>query len=506
MNLTLEPGASLPSLPTGLASTRLGSFRILNPIGRGGMAMVYLAYQSDMDRLVALKVLFDHIAQDSVAVERFKREARVIASLEHPNIVPIYDFGQENEVLYLAMRYIRGGTVQDVMAKGRLPVPDISHLISDIAAALDYAHARGVIHRDIKPSNILVDMDGHAYLTDFGLAKIMDDTRELTHTSVTIGTPAYMSPEQALGLPITPQTDIYALGVMLYEMLTGEAPFSAETPMGVAMMHVQGTLRPPRELNPAIPPAIERVVMHAMAKEPAERYQSAGQMAAALAQAVDANIQAQPAYLPVIAAQLALGKEGEEVTINLRRSLRSQDQVVSRRRVLAVAPWIAAGLLVLGLAAVLVVNITAGSESGGVAGRTATAVALLHDQLNGAQTAIAAGAAGSGATLAYLQTRLAVVPAAITGSQETSGSAMPDLLQPSTTPIPSQTVPLAIATLTPFPTSRSLPTNRPRVPTATSRPPNTSVPPPPTSQPSNTPRPTATPKPVNTHKPPPKKP
>jgi serine/threonine-protein kinase len=478
MNPTLQPVASLPSLPTGLTGTRLGPFRILDPIGRGGMAMVYLAYQPDMDRLVALKVLFDHIAQDSVAVERFKREARVIASLEHPNIVPIYDFGQENEILYLAMRYIRGGTVQDVMAKGRLPAHDISHLISEVAAALDYAHARGVIHRDIKPGNILVDMDGHAYLTDFGLAKIMDDTRELTRTSLTIGTPAYMAPEQA----------------------------SAETPMGVAMMHVQGTLRPPRELNPAIPPAIERVVMHAMAKEPADRYQSAGQMAAALAQAVDANIQAQPAYLPVIAAQLALGKEGEEVTINLRRSLRSQDQVVSRRRVLAVAPWIAAGLLVLGLAAVLVVNITAGSESGGVAGRTATAVALLHDQLNGAQTAIAAGAAGSGATLAYLQTRLAVVPAAITGSQETSGSAMPDLLQPSTTPIPSQDVPLAIATLTPFPTSPSLPTNRPQVPTATSRPPNTSVPPPPTSQPSNTPRPTATPKPVNTHKPPPKKP
>ena len=214
MTLTLQPGASLPSLPTGLTGTRLGPFRILEPIGRGGMAMVYLAYQSDMDRLVALKVLFDHIAQDSVAVERFKQEARVIARLEHPNIVPIYDFGQENEILYLAMRYIRGGTVQDVMAKGRLPIHDISHLISEVAYALDYAHARGVIHRDIKPSNILVDMDGHAYLTDFGLAKIMDDTRELSRTSLTIGTPAYMAPEQALGLPITPQTDIYSLGVM----------------------------------------------------------------------------------------------------------------------------------------------------------------------------------------------------------------------------------------------------------------------------------------------------
>jgi len=235
MDTALPPKSLLPFSTPELIGISLGPYRILELIGRGGMATVYKAYQPGTERLVALKVLLNHLVQDSLAIQRFQQEARIIAGLEHRNIVPVYDSGQQDGTLYLVMRYMRAGTVQDIIARGPLPLRDALSIISDVAAALDYAHALGIIHRDIKPNNILVDNEGHAYLTDFGLAKVLGATDEMTNTSMMMGTPAYMAPEQALGRPVTPQTDIYALGAMLYEMLTGKPPFSAESPMAIVL-------------------------------------------------------------------------------------------------------------------------------------------------------------------------------------------------------------------------------------------------------------------------------
>ncbi|MEK7439938.1 MAG: serine/threonine-protein kinase, partial [Chloroflexota bacterium] len=216
-----------------LLGSTLGPYQILEQIGLGGMATVYKAYQPGMNRLVALKVLPEHYARDPRFVKRFEREAQVVAKLEHRNIIPIYDYGSHDNITYLAMRYLQAGTVKDILAHGALPLNDVAKLLSDISSALDYAHSQGIIHRDVKPSNVLVDKQGNAYLTDFGIAKVLEGTADFTGSSV-LGTPAYMAPEQTLGKPATAQSDIYSLGVMLYEMVVGKPPFEADTPMAIA--------------------------------------------------------------------------------------------------------------------------------------------------------------------------------------------------------------------------------------------------------------------------------
>src|SRR3989338_10105698 len=200
-----------------LAGQTLGQYRILEQIGLGGMPTIFKAYQPGMERLVALKVLPQHYAANPKFVQRFEQEARLIAKLEHRNILPVYDFGSHDGTTYLVMRYLQAGTVKDILGHGALPLPDAARVLSDIAAALDYAHAQGIVHRDVKPSNILVDKQGSSYLTDFGIAKVLEGTQDLTGTTA-LGTPAYMSPEQTLGKPVTPRSDVYSLGVMLYEM------------------------------------------------------------------------------------------------------------------------------------------------------------------------------------------------------------------------------------------------------------------------------------------------
>jgi tRNA A-37 threonylcarbamoyl transferase component Bud32 len=268
-----------------LIGTSLGPYRILEQIGLGGMATIYKAYHAAMDRLVAIKILPHHYARDPRFVQRFDQEARLIARLEHRNILPVYDFGEQEGTTYLVMRYLQAGTVKDILRQGPRPLAETARLITDIAAALDYAHAQGIIHRDVKPSNVLVDQQGTAYLTDFGLAKVLEASSELTG-SAALGTPAYMAPEQTLGKPVTPQTDVYSLGVMLYEMVTGKPPFEADTPMAVALMHVHESLPLPRILKPELPEAVELVVLKALTKEPADRYQSAGELARAFSAAI----------------------------------------------------------------------------------------------------------------------------------------------------------------------------------------------------------------------------
>jgi tetratricopeptide (TPR) repeat protein/tRNA A-37 threonylcarbamoyl transferase component Bud32 len=264
-----------------LAGHNLGPYRLLDQLGAGGMATVYKAYHAAMDRYVAIKVLPQHLARDPNFRARFEREARVIARLEHRHILPVYDVAEEDGIPYLVMRYTDGGDLNNLLA-GRLTVERVVELLAQVAEALGYAHRQGVIHRDVKPANVLIGRDGDALLADFGIAKIYADTLQLTGEGNMVGTPAYMAPEQLQGKSVDARTDIYALGVVLYQALTGECPFVAETPLAVAMMHIHNPLRPPRQLKPNIPEPIERIILRAMAKNPVDRFQTAEEMAEAL--------------------------------------------------------------------------------------------------------------------------------------------------------------------------------------------------------------------------------
>ncbi len=268
-----------------LIGSMLGQYQILEAIGHGGMATVYKARQPALDRFVAVKVLLPQQADRAEFRERFNREAKAVAQLNHPNILPIIDYGQVNDLTYIVMKYVSGGTLADRL-KSPIDLAATARLIRQIAAALDHAHQRGIIHRDIKPSNVLLDEGEWVQLADYGLAKLLQGDQSLTISGLSMGTPAYLSPEQGQGLPLDHRSDIYSLGVVLYEMITGRLPFTAETAMGVIIKHVYDQPPLPRALNPTIPEAVETVVLKALAKQVSDRYQSAGELAIALQQAV----------------------------------------------------------------------------------------------------------------------------------------------------------------------------------------------------------------------------
>ncbi len=268
-----------------LTGKTIGSYRVLEQIGVGGMAMVYKAYHPGMDRYVAIKVLPPHLSQDPDFLKRFQREARAIAKLEHAHILPVHDYGEYEGITYLAMRYVEAGTLKDRITAKRFSLDEINRIISQIGGALDYAHRMGVIHRDVKPGNVLVDEQGDTYLTDFGLARMMEPTEKLTASGVGLGTPAYMSPEQGQGDKVDHRSDIYSLGVILYEMVTGHVPYEAETPMAIVLKHINDELPLPRTIAPSVPPSIERVILKALAKAPSDRYQTAGELVQALVKA-----------------------------------------------------------------------------------------------------------------------------------------------------------------------------------------------------------------------------
>jgi class 3 adenylate cyclase/tRNA A-37 threonylcarbamoyl transferase component Bud32 len=248
-------------------------------IGGGGMAQVYLAHDEVLDRDVALKVLRQQYADDERLVERFRREAKNAASLSHPNIVAVHDRGEtEDGAYYIVMEYMAGGTLKDrIQKEGPLPPAVATTLALQIARALEAAHRRGIIHRDVKPQNVLLTEDGEAKVADFGIARAASSST-MTKTGSVLGTAHYLSPEQALGQPASPQSDLYSLGVVLYEMLTGELPYDAETPMGIAMKHVSGQMRPPKEVNPNVPEGINAVTVRLLAPDPEDRYKSAAEV------------------------------------------------------------------------------------------------------------------------------------------------------------------------------------------------------------------------------------
>ncbi|MBZ0309288.1 MAG: serine/threonine protein kinase, partial [Anaerolineae bacterium] len=267
--------------------SKLGKYEIRSLLGQGGMAAVYLAYQSDIDRDVAVKVLPPHPGQDPQFMERFQQEARTIARLQHPHILPVFDFGVENGILYLVMPYVGGGSLKNLLQGRRLPPQRIIEILTAVAAAVDYAHRQGVIHRDIKPDNILLDKEGHPILTDFGIAKLLESNAQFTASGGFLGTPAYMAPEQGRGVKdIDGRADIYALGVLAFEMLTGRHPYSAETPMMVMFKHVSDPVPSLLEVAPEYPPPVDAVLQRALAKDREARYQTAADFSKALTAAL----------------------------------------------------------------------------------------------------------------------------------------------------------------------------------------------------------------------------
>jgi phosphonate transport system substrate-binding protein len=269
-----------------LTGRQFGPYHIVSPCGEGGMAAVFKAYQASMDRYVAIKVLPRFHSANPEFVDRFKQEAQVLAKLQHPYIVPIHDFGEADGYTYLVMPFIKSGTLANLLIGKPIPLSRINQIIAQVGDALDYAHSLGLIHRDIKPSNILVDERGNCMLTDFGIAKILEGSAEFTKSGGILGTPTYMSPEQGSGNKVDHKSDIYSLGVILYEMTTGRVPFEAETPVAVIFKHVHDPLPPPSIINPEIDEDVERVVLKSLAKNPEDRFESAKGMVEALMAAV----------------------------------------------------------------------------------------------------------------------------------------------------------------------------------------------------------------------------
>jgi len=267
----------------------LGPYRIIEQIGEGGMATVFKAYQASMDRNVAIKVLPSQLATSTEFTQRFQQEARIIAKLEHPHILPVFDFGESDGITYFAMRYLDAGTLSDKLkSEGPLSIRDIDRLFTQLAEALSYAHSFGIVHRDLKPSNALIDSQGNLFLTDFGIAKLLESASpRLTQTDAIMGTPAYISPEQAQATPVDQRSDIYSLGIILYEMVTGRVPYVAETPLAVILKHVSDPLPPPSSLKPDVSEAVENVVLKALAKNPNDRYPSVADFLNAWKKALD---------------------------------------------------------------------------------------------------------------------------------------------------------------------------------------------------------------------------
>jgi serine/threonine protein kinase len=265
----------------------VGPYRIVAQMGHGGMATVYRAYHARLDRTVAIKVMHQAFMEDQNFLARFEREAQIVAKLEHPHIVPVYDFADYEGQPYLVMKYIEGRTLKAANERGALSLDDMMQVLPPIADALDYAHRQGVLHRDIKPSNIILGSDGIPYLTDFGLARLAQLGQSTLSADLLVGTPNYISPEQAMGrTDLDSRTDLYSLGVVLYELVVGQVPFSADTPFAVIHDHIYRPLPAPSSMNPDVTPEIEAVLVKALAKNPAERYGTASEMIAAFRQAV----------------------------------------------------------------------------------------------------------------------------------------------------------------------------------------------------------------------------
>jgi serine/threonine protein kinase len=450
-----------------LVGGSLGKYQILDEIGRGGFATVYRALDTSLDRVVALKVLAPHLIWDSTFLERFKQEARAAANLHHPNIVTIYEVHEIEGVHYIAMEYLAGRSLSDILEEqSRMSVEEAASIAEQLGSALDYTHASGLVHRDIKPSNIIVSDMGRATLTDFGIVKAATDTG-LTATGTVLGTPEYMSPEQVMGEEVGPASDVYSLGLVCYEMLAGKGPFSGTS---AALLHAQVYEDPPflAELNQDLPGRAAAVIDRALAKDPGERFPSAGRMARALRSAIGGSI---PSATRGPASPVGT-ETGATVAVPARAT---ESPPASSPRARFPAPQLVVGFLVL--AAVLV---------GGAY--------LLSPQL--ASVVTPGRAIATPSPRPAVQVALTLSPAAFPPPVPTEGqpSALVDAAVPSLAPsvLPTTPAPVQATATIAQPTPTSSPTPTQFVPTAIS-PTSTTRPPSPT-EPTSPPAPeTATP-------------
>ncbi|CAG0935865.1 eukaryotic-like serine/threonine-protein kinase [Thermoflexales bacterium] len=268
----------------------IGKYRIVEHLGRGGMAEVYKAYQPNLDRHVAIKMMHSFLSDEKEFLARFEREAKVVATLRHPNIVQVYDFDADGGVYYMVMEYITGETLkarlQNLESRDEwVSLDDAARIILAVGSALRYAHERNMVHRDVKPANVMITLDGQVILTDFGIAKIVS-TSNLTASGAMVGTPSYMAPEQGMGQPGDERSDIYSLGVMLYQLVVGRLPFDADTPLAVVLKHINDPLPLPQALKPDISDDLNRVILKSLAKDPNDRYQKVSELTTGLRQAV----------------------------------------------------------------------------------------------------------------------------------------------------------------------------------------------------------------------------
>ena len=325
-------------------------YQVTHLIARGGMAMVYRAQDVLLNRFVALKILYPELSADPLFVERFRREAQAAANLSHPNIVPVFDWGEDAGTYFIVMELIEGTSLADVLRGSRtLTASRSAQLVSQVAAALGYAHRSGVVHRDVKPGNILITSDGQVKVTDFGIAQAVASEDHLAEEGSVMGTATYFSPEQAEGAAVDGRSDVYSLGVVLYEMIAGRPPFIGDSPVAVSSQHVHSLVPSPSEFNPAIPRDLEAIVMEALTKSPAQRYQSADEFRADLLRFTDGQ--------PVRAAQSSnafFGADATRAVATVTPGERTQAVPIMRgprtdirRERSSRTGWIASGLIVV---------------------------------------------------------------------------------------------------------------------------------------------------------------
>lgn len=337
-------------MSSSMVGRSLGQYKIIGVLGSGGMAYVYLGYQPTIDRQVAIKVLPPHPGLDADFRERFQLEARTIGNLQNPGILPLYDYGVQDDILYLVMAYAEGGTLADVIDNGPMDVREIERLLRVLAAALDYAHREGVIHRDVKPANILMQ-EGHPLLADFGMVKMLAQNSTITGTAI-VGTPAYMPPEQGRGDPIDARADVYSLGVIVYEMLTGQQPYRSASPMQMIFQHMNDPIPSVLDVRPDLPEAVQAVIEKAMAKMPDDRYRTAGDFAQAFSRAIhqgDTEFLSAQDNLPLGTPTQATQTLAQETINAAAPSQTSQTIIVRERNSPILMIFAAFGLVTLGI-------------------------------------------------------------------------------------------------------------------------------------------------------------